>query len=153
MSKRKSVSRLERYAAVILHLKRGDGRPFIEHEAAKHMTAAEIVETFESLTHDEHRVPVAIGGTNHPTNLDFMTPQEHAPKTKIDVREIAKTKRIAKRQEEFRRRLLAKTEASTPRDVAKPRRAWSSRPLPGTKASGVRKRMSGKTEKWGARNG
>lgn len=148
MSKRKAISRTERYAAVILHMKRGDGRPLIDHEEAKGMTAQEIIARFEAMTHDEHRVPHAIGGTNHPTNLDFLTPEEHAPKTKIDVTAIAKTKRIAKQQEEFRKRLLAKTETETPAEPPKPRRAWSSKPLPGTKASGLRKRMSGKTERW-----
>jgi len=52
----------------------------------------------------------------------------HRPKTKIDVKNIAKAKRRESKHLGFKRS--------------------TSRPLPGTKASGIRKRMNGQVERW-----
>lgn len=59
-------------------------------------------------------------------NLDPLTIKGHRIKTaKKDVPQIAKTKRIAKDTEEFRRRLL------TPRDERPPKQSrWGKRPFP-----------------------
>jgi hypothetical protein len=48
-----------------------------------------------------------------------------------DVTEIARTKRIAKETEEFRRRMLAKGDPDAPsEEVRKPKKKWPSRPFP-----------------------
>lgn len=147
---RKKPTLSERYASVVLMLKWGDGRPVVERERAKGMTAAEIIDAFEGQVQFDHGVHVAIDGSNHPTNLTPMLTAAHREKTnKVDIPQIAKTKRITKQQDEFRQRLLAKTGAAD--DVAisttTKRRKWSSKPMPGTKASGVRKRFDGKVER------
>jgi hypothetical protein len=129
--KRRPLSRTERFAAVILDLKTGTGKPIIDRQAAKTMTAKEIVEEFERRTQDEHIVPHAIGGPTHPSNMQIIVAEDHAPKTKIDVREIAKTKRIMKKEEEFRARILAKSGQAEPEPKPqKFKKKWPSRPFP-----------------------
>lgn len=113
---RKKLTRDERWAAALLMITRGDGRPIVTREEAKELTALEIIEVFSERTHIEHIVPHALTQNNHPSNIQYLAPDEHAPKTTIDKKEIAKTKRIAEKHEEFRRKLLAK--ASDASDVA-----------------------------------
>jgi 5-methylcytosine-specific restriction endonuclease McrA len=44
----------------------------------------------------EHRVPLALGGTNDPSNLEAVHPTPcHALKTLADVKAIAKARRLA----------------------------------------------------------
>jgi hypothetical protein len=59
-------------------------------------------------------------------NLEALTIMAHRERTrKIDVPQIAKTKRISAEHEAFRQRLL------TPRDERPPKRSkWGSRPFP-----------------------
>lgn len=46
----------------------------------------------------EHRVPIALGGTNDPSNLEAVHPQPcHSGKTKADVKSIAKAKRLERK--------------------------------------------------------
>ena len=127
MTARKKLTRDERHAAALLMIKRGDGSYIVTREEAKHLTAREIIEAFGERTHVEHIVPHALDHNDHPSNIQFLTPDEHAPKTRRDVTEIAKTKRIAKDHEEFRRKLLAKTavEPETP-TTTKPKRKMQS---------------------------
>jgi hypothetical protein len=122
--KRRPLNRTERFAAVILDLKTGTGLPIIDRQRAKGMTAKEIVEEFEKRTHDEHIVPHAIGGPTHPANMQIIVHEDHAPKTKIDVREIAKTKRIMKEQEAFRARMLVKVGQGETIEEAKAKRKY-----------------------------
>ena len=49
--------------------------PLIDWEWAKDKTAREIIGLFEL---DHYPVPVALGGTNHPTNLQYMLKAEHS---------------------------------------------------------------------------
>ena len=70
------------------------------------MSAAEIKAMFRSRVQIEHMVPHALTANDHPSNLQFLTPEDHKPKTAKDVKAIAKSKRIAKKQAEFRKRLL-----------------------------------------------
>ena len=116
MSARKKLTRDERHAAALLMIKRGDGSYIVTREEAKHLTAREIIEAFGERTHVEHIVPHALDHNDHPSNIQFLTPDDHAPKTKRDRKELAKTSRVRKTQEEFRRKLLAKTavEPETP---------------------------------------
>ena len=131
MTKRKKLSRTERYAAVILDLKRGTGEPFVSREDAKHMTALEIIERFESMTQDAHIVPHAIGGSAHPSNMTIMdTPQHRDETRKIDIPQIAKTKRVEKDYAEHRRIMLAKTGTEETFPPKKQKRKIPSRPFP-----------------------
>lgn len=142
--KRKAVNRTERFAAVILGLKRGDGSPIIDREAAKTMTAKEIVERFEALTQDDHVVHVAIDGDNHPTNLTIMPTAEHGEKTATrDIPQIAKTRRLSKAHEAFRAAMLAKHGQEVAETVTVPKSRWGRRPMPGSKESGWKKPMQG----------
>ena len=137
--RRKRPTLTELLAATLLELKYADGRSVIDREAAKKMTAKEICAQFEF----DHAVHVAIGGNNHPTNLTPRLPAAHAEKTnKIDKPQIAKTKRLEEEQAAFRRRLLQKTAVEPPTPERKKQKI-PSRPLDGTVASGVRRRMDG----------
>lgn len=147
---RRDPNKAERIAACLLEIKRGDGTPIVSREEAKSLTAGEVYDVFMERVQIDHIVPRAVGGADHHANYQPLAPTvDHKPKTKRDVREIAKTKRIKKQQEEFRQRLLAKSGAAD--DVAisttTKRRKWRSKPLPGTKASGVKKRLDGKVER------
>lgn len=78
----------------------------------------------------DHIVPDAVGGANDLDNCQVLCRACHGVKTsKTDVPEIAKTKRVQKKRAGIK----------TPK----------SRPLPGTKASGWRKRMDGTAERRG----
>lgn len=124
---RKRLTKSERYASVILQLKRGDGSPAIDRDVAKTMTADEIIAAFEASVQFDHTVPVAIGGNNHPTNVTAIDPAEHRAKTaKTDVPQIAKTKRIAAAEAAFRGRVLAKSGQSVEENATK-RSRWPSR--------------------------
>ena len=77
-----------------------------------------------------HNVHAAIGGSNSLDNCVVLSSKCHKLRTaKLDIPQIAKTKRIAAKR--------AGIKADRPK----------SRPLPGTKASGIRKRMDGRVER------
>jgi hypothetical protein len=80
--------------------------PALSHEQAKKMTEAEIEALFEY----DHNIHHAIGGACQHWNLTPRLKAEHRQKTaKQDIPQIAKTKRLEKATEEFRRKLLAKS--------------------------------------------
>jgi hypothetical protein len=106
LAKRKNISLSEKLASALLDRVNPDGTPVIDREVAKTMTIKQILATVEY----DHGVHVAIGGDNHPTNLTPRTVADHRAKTaKIDIPQIAKTKRIEREQAEFRRKLLVKS--------------------------------------------
>lgn len=109
MAAKRSQSYAERLASVLLLLKRGDGSPLIPKEVAEKGTKA-------ILKHVEwdHKHPVALGGDDHFSNLQPLTAEDHLIKTKRDIKAIAKTKRLTKKQQEFRTRLLAKGSGEQP---------------------------------------
>lgn len=140
MSKRKSFNRDDIDAIAFLQIKRGDGTPIVSREEAKSLSSREICDLFRSRTQIAHRAPSAITGNHHPTNLEFMATAQHRRETvEIDVPEIAKTKRIAKKHNEFKARLLSKTvvDADVPRETTiKPTKRKTkipSRPFPKAK--------------------
>jgi hypothetical protein len=124
-------------------MRSGDGAPIIDLDWARKATTDQIISKFEERREWDHASPVAIAGNNHPTNLQPLTIEEHAVKTKSDVANIAKAKRLEIKQAEFRRRILAKTEPTQP-DRLRP-----SKPLPGSRTSGWKRRMNGKWERRG----
>jgi len=75
----------------------------------------------------EHIIPLAQGGDDDGDNLQPAHRKCHAAKSKQDATNTARAKRREAKH------LGAKTTA---------------RPLPGSRASGIRKRMSGKVERW-----
>jgi hypothetical protein len=111
----------DRLAATLLHLTRGDGTPLIPPDVRDKGKAA-ILKCVEW----DHITPVAIGGTNHHSNIQPLTPAEHLAKTKLDVARIAKGKRLSEAQEEFRRKMLAKAGQgwATEPTKKKPKKAW-----------------------------
>lgn len=136
--KRRKLSKREKYAAVILQLKRGDGRPFVDREWAKKKTTEEIITAFEKMVQWDHAVPLRGGGTNHPTNIDPLPPDEHAEKTKVDVSRMAKGRRLSKKHEEHRKRLL--TSSKTEPTFSRAKKAT----MPGSKDSPYKRKLTGK---------
>ncbi len=105
----------------------------IPHETAKEMTEASIEALFEV---DHHPIPVANGGTNHPSNLVPRLKEMHREKTRRDLSRIAKGKRLSRAAEETRRIILAKVGQIADEEVKRRKRA---NPLPCGKRSGWKK--------------
>lgn len=148
MKPRRQLTRPERYASVILQLRRGNGEPVIDPDWAKTVGHQEIIDRFEAITHDDHRIPRGMGGSDHVSNMQpLVADTDHKEKTKVDVRAIAKSKRIEKEQQEFRRKMLAKTGEDAEPSKVKPKRKIPSRPMPCGKSSGLKKTMAGEVVK------
>jgi 5-methylcytosine-specific restriction protein A len=75
----------------------------------------------------DHRIPDALGGEPTLENCVVQCVACDAPKTAADQTTIAKSKRIRAKHAGIRK---------------------TTRPLPGSRASGIRKRMSGQVERW-----
>lgn len=148
-TKRKAPSLREKLAAayckVVVPLDDGTFVRFFHPLAAQRLSAEEIIERFERWHHWDHHIPLATGGAHHPANLQPLTRHYHQKiKTPKDLADIAKGRRISAAQEEMRRILLAKAGREE-----KPKPKKKARPMPGTKASGWRHRMSGEWERRG----
>ncbi len=105
MSKRAHLSLKTKLAAALLALEdyqidpatgKTHRMPLIPYEDAKRMSADFIC----SLWHfDHHPIRKADGGTDHPSNLTPRLIAEHRAKTaKVDVPEMAKSKRIRRKE-------------------------------------------------------
>jgi len=142
MSRRKKLTRDEREATIIVnHVKRGNGEPVIDREWAKDKTPQEIIERFNKLGEWDHEVvPKALGGTEHPTNMNYKVTPEHLEKTKRDIPEIAKTKRIERKHKKHKAHVAAAKSGEVL--YAPPRKC--KRPFPGSRASGIRKHLDGR---------
>jgi hypothetical protein len=115
----------------------------IPHEHQKLMTASQI----RALVQFDHVIHHAIGGKVVHHNLTMRTIRDHREKTaKIDIPQIAKTKRLTAKQEEFRKRLERKTNPTSDQENTPPSR-FRSRPLAGTRQSGLKRRMDGSVVK------
>lgn len=126
MSKRAHISDRTKLAATLLQMLRpndaGQLVPVIPHEHARLMTADQIISLFHF---DHYPLCKADGGPDEPWNLEPRPIREHREKTaKVDVPQMAKTRRVVKSHEDFRRRLLAK-DAGEPREKSR----WPKRPL------------------------
>ncbi len=112
--------------------------PMIDYETAKQMTEDQIL----SLFHFDHDpTPVAFGGTGEHHNLVPRPIQPHRIKTaKQDIPRIRKAGRLSERQQEFRRRMLAKAgqEGDAP-----PRASSRARPIDGSRRSRWKKKING----------
>lgn len=152
MSKRKrdyipSTTKIASALLAAVHEVDGKLVPIIPREIAANLTAGEII----SMIDWGHIVPHAIGGSDHPANLEPILRSEHKAQTaKIDIPQIAKTKRIERDQQAFRSRLLAKSglaDTVANPEASRKSKSLRSRPLPGTKASGVKKKFNGTVER------
>ena len=76
----------------------------------------------------DHILPCALGGDNSLENLQILCKVCHKEKTKNDVRSVRK--------------------ADRQRDKYTGAKTSTSRPIPGSKRSGIRKRMNGTVERW-----
>jgi hypothetical protein len=154
-TKRKQPTKDEKLAATLLSLVQLDPAtgtlvPLIDRELAKTMEPAQIINAFEF---DHWPVAVALGGTNHPTNLQPRLTQEHREKTaKRDAGEIARVRRYLKKraklneaqrkfQEATRRMLIPEIET---RETGTRKTKWPKQTIPGSKASGWKRPMRGK---------
>jgi hypothetical protein len=113
MPPRKSISMKTKLCAALcslVHEEDGQLVPVIPRDEAKKLTEDEVLARFEF----DHAVHHAIGGAEQHWNLTPRAKAKHREKTaKQDIPQIAKTKRLEKATEEFRRKLLSKTGAET----------------------------------------
>lgn len=153
--KRKPPSLSEKLAAALLHLDalRCKADPAlaacIERERAKQMTPKQIAQHYQW---DHYPIPHAWDGSTHPTNLNPIPVKHHREKTaKKDVPIIAKAKRAGKKHALHQSAMQAKATPESEPPQVKPRwkDKWSktAKPMPGTKASGLKKSMSGKVSR------
>lgn len=125
-ARRKHISLTTKLAAALLTIVRPDEAgnlvPVIDPEDAKTMTAKEVIAVFQF----DHTELHALGGSDHHSNLYPRPCPEHRTKSRKDTSAVAKVKRLTRKQEEFRARLLRKTD---PTVEAAPRSQWPKRKL------------------------
>jgi hypothetical protein len=124
MPPRKQPSLKTKLAAALRdRLVEKDGQ-LVPYDQLKRMTDDDVISKFEF----DHNVHFSIGGSCQHWNLTPRLKAEHRQKTaKQDIPQIAKTKRLEKATEEFRRKLLAKSGAETVETKQKPSRKMQSR--------------------------
>ncbi len=127
VTKRSYVPLPERLAATLACLLSQEQRDDLRRRKVK-------AEGVISLFHFDHVIFHAHGGAAKWWNLDPKLVAEHREKTaKIDVPAIAKSKRIRRANDEFFRRLLAKSEGVPPHNSThKLTRKWANRKFPKT---------------------
>jgi hypothetical protein len=161
--KRKQPTLKEKYAAALLHLEAARCQldptlqTWVDREKLKAMSASEACKAIIAAHEVDHwPTPVAWGGDNHPTNLNPLVKATHREKTnKKDIKEISKTKRIARTQKFVVKKPDTLTPASQPYieaalpvfDNRKGKKKWPSRPMDGTIASGKKRGMNGKVSR------
>lgn len=105
---RKNPTLTIKLAATLLMLTDADGAPLIPHEHAKLMSAEQIISLFQF---DHYPIRHEAGGPAEPWNLTPRLIALHRVKTAtVDIPEVAKIKRVVPAEQEFRARLLAKTD-------------------------------------------
>lgn len=110
-----SLSLSVKLASALLHILRFGGREDYNHyvdiicKLDTQMTPDEqakiIIGEFEF---DHHPTPKAEGGTDHPTNIDPLLKTTHRIKTKVDVKQIAKNKRVRAKHDAHLERMRTK---------------------------------------------
>lgn len=147
MRARTHISLKTKLAAALLTIvrpnERGELEPVIDFESAKQMTADQIISLFRF----DHGHFHAWGGSDHPANLTPRPIIEHRIKTaKVDVPTIAKSARIARRHEEFRRLMLERVGQAEPAPASSKYVRYAPA-MPGSKRSKWKKKMNGKVER------
>lgn len=150
--KRKDPTLKEKLAAFVLTMKveeNGVLVPLVTRDQAKNMTTDNLLSL---LNWDHSPIPVAtavaLGMTpdeyNHPTNLTPLPIMEHRTKTaQIDVPAIAKSNRISAAHQEFQRKMLARAGQEEAAEKAPTRKTV----IPGSKASGWKRKLNGRVER------
>lgn len=125
---RKTPNLSIKLAAALLQIRDKDGEPLIEWEHAKVMSTSQILSLFDW---DHYPIRVEAGGPTEAWNLVPRFKPVHRIKTaKIDIPEIAKIRRITKKEQEFRDRLLAKGFAEDfPNTWSAKKTRWPKRPM------------------------
>lgn len=127
MSKRPYIPLKTRLAAALCQMLRpnADGKweRVIDYQSAKAMTEDQILSVF---AWDHDPIPKHRDGPDEHWNLVPRPILEHREKTaKIDTPGAAKDKRVMARQEEFRRKMLARAgQAESAPKPEKPKRPW-----------------------------
>lgn len=112
----------------------------IDYASAKAMTEDQVLSLWNW---DHDPIPKHLDGPDEHWNLVPRPIMEHRIKTATyDVPAKAKADRLTEAHEEFRRKMLAKIGQAEAAPTTK-----AKRPMPGSKASGWRKRMSGEWER------
>lgn len=119
--KRKAPNLTTKLASALLQIKGDDGQPLIDWEHAKLMSSTQIVSLFQF---DHYPIRHEAGGPAEPWNLVPRLIMPHREKTKKDVGEVAKIRRVSREHEDFVKRLLV------PRDQREPRKSkWPKRKI------------------------
>lgn len=130
-TRRRTANMTERLAAAYLAI------PGLVPEPLRSSgTAKQIVAFIEA----DHNIPFALGGGTAPQNLNLLPKDLHAAKTRKDVANIAKSKRLAAKVAEFHHKLFAKHHGLQLRGPAKTRKG--NRPLPCGRRSGWKKPLN-----------
>ena len=135
MAKREHISLKTKLASALLMLTGPDGRDIIPYADSKRMSADQIISLF---AFDHWPIRKADGGTDHPSNLTPRLIAAHREKTaKVDVPEMAKSKRIRRKEEAHSARMGASTDSFADLDRAMGflarKRKIASRPFPNKK--------------------
>jgi len=104
MPPRKQPNLSELLAAALLRIKQGD-EWLIDDEYLREKGTAQEIRSYVEFDHARRH---AENGGNNPQNLYPMRKPDHREKSRADTTEIAKGKRIGRKQQEFLRKILAK---------------------------------------------
>jgi len=116
---RRAPNMTEKLAASLCLIRRPGGDWLIPEPVRSKGTAEEICAAVEW---DHHWVAYAHDGTTDPRNMMPMRPEDHAEKTALDVKVIAKGKRITEKRERHRAMLAAKAGLGAPPSIK--RKGW-----------------------------
>lgn len=144
--KRAHVPLKVKLAATLLQMKRMDANGqlvrVISHEEAKSLTADQIISRFQF---DHFPIPHAEGGPDLPWNIDPSPTPEHRVKTaKVDVPQIAKSKRVRDNEAEHNKAMAWKTGMrAAAAEARRPKRgpSWPSRPIPSRPFSKMKRKV------------
>ena len=142
--RRRKPNRTEREASALLQIKRGD--QWLIPEPLRSTGDAKAICAYVTY---HHNVEHAIGGTLAPQNLEPLAEHVHDEITaKKSIPAIAKAKRLSKAQEEFRRKMLAKSDqADSERVRGQAEPPPDSRPMHGSRRSKWKHKFRGGWER------
>lgn len=123
--RRRTPSKDERIAACLLMLRRGDGS-FLIPEPLRSSGTADAICKFVDWDHGHLH---ALGGDTKPQNITPRRREDHKEKSRKDTGIVAKSKRLAKKHNEFNVKCLAKAGQAHFADDREKKYQWGSRLL------------------------